>query len=133
MAGISVVTVYSDDKHDDFGMPETWIVYGIGTKAGSDAASLAMTAEDKGDHYILQGQKTLISNGGIADFYTIFARTGEAPGAKGITAFIVDANSKGFEVAERMKVIAPHPLARLKFNNVKVDKAQVLGNPQAVH
>ncbi|MEE8296039.1 MAG: acyl-CoA dehydrogenase family protein [Sphingomonadales bacterium] len=98
-------------------------------KAGSDAASLAMTAEDKGDHYILHGQKTLISNGGIADFYTVFARTGETPGANGITAFIVDANSDGLEVAERMKVIAPHPLARLKFNDVKVDKSQVLGKP----
>jgi acyl-CoA dehydrogenase len=98
-------------------------------KAGSDAASLAMTAEDKGDHYILHGQKTLISNGGIADFYTVFARTGEAPGAKGITAFIVDAQSEGLEVAERIEVIAPHPLARLKFNNVKVEKSKVLGVP----
>lgn len=98
-------------------------------KAGSDAANLSMTAQDKGDHYVLNGQKTLISNGGIANFYTVFARTGEAKGAKGITAFIVDADTPGLEVAERMTVIAPHPLARLRFNKVKVSKSTVLGKP----
>jgi len=96
-------------------------------KAGSDAANLAMTAEDKGDYYLLNGQKTLISNGGIAHYYTVFARTGEAPGAKGISAFIVDAETPGLEVAERMEVISPHPLARLKFTNVRVPKENLLG------
>jgi len=96
-------------------------------KAGSDAANLAMTAEDKGDHYLLNGQKTLISNGGIAHYYTLFARTSEAEGARGISAFLVDAATPGLEVAERMEVISPHPLARLKFTNVKVPKDNLLG------
>ena len=98
-------------------------------KAGSDAANLSMTANDMGDHYVLDGQKTLVSNGGIADYYTVFARTGEADGAKGISAFLVDANTPGLEVAERMEVMAPHPLARLKFSGVKVPKENLLGKP----
>jgi len=100
-------------------------------KAGSDAASLSMTAKEMGDHYVLDGQKTLVSNGGIADYYTVFARTGEADGAKGISAFLVDANTPGLEVAERMEVMAPHPLARLKFSGVKVPKENLLGKPGA--
>lgn len=98
-------------------------------KAGSDAANLSMTAKDMDDHYILDGQKTLISNGGIADYYTVFARTGEADGAKGISAFLVDANTPGLEVAERIEVMAPHPLARLKFSGVKVPKENLIGKP----
>lgn len=98
-------------------------------KAGSDAANLTMSAKDIGSHYILEGQKTLISNGGIADFYTVFARTGEADGARGISAFVVDADTPGLEVAERIEVIAPHPLARLKFTGVKVPKDNLLGEP----
>jgi alkylation response protein AidB-like acyl-CoA dehydrogenase len=78
---------------------------------------------------VLNGEKTWISNGGIADFYVVFARTGEAPGARGISAFIVDAGTEGFEIAERIEVIAPHPLARLKFSNCRVSKAQMLGQP----
>ena len=65
--------------------------------------------------YVLDGEKTLISNGGIADFYVVFARTGEAPGARGISAFVVDAGTPGFEIAARIDVTAPHPLARLRF------------------
>ena len=67
------------------------------------------------DGYVLSGGKTWISNGGIADFYVVFARTGEAPGARGITAFIVDANTTGLSIDERIDVVAPHPLATLKF------------------
>src|SRR5690606_8282893 len=91
--------------------------------AGSDVAALSATAEDKGDHYLVNGEKTWISNGGIANFYTLFVRTGEGPGAKGLSAFIIDADTPGFEVAERIDVIAPHPLARLKFTNCKIPKA----------
>ncbi|HEX8513890.1 MAG TPA: acyl-CoA dehydrogenase family protein, partial [Allosphingosinicella sp.] len=80
--------------------------------AGSDAAALAMAARDDGDAWVLDGTKTWISNGGIADFYVVFARTGEAPGSRGISAFIVDADTSGLEIAERIDVIAPHPLAR---------------------
>ena len=75
-------------------------------------------------HYVLDGEKTWISNGGIADFYVVFARTGEAPGARGISAFIVDAGTPGFEIAERIDVIAPHPLARLRFTNCRVPATQ---------
>jgi acyl-CoA dehydrogenase len=71
-----------------------------------------------GDHYVLDGEKTWISNGGIADFYVVFARTGEAPGSRGISAFIVDAGTPGLEIAERIDVIAPHPLARLRFSQL---------------
>lgn len=95
-------------------------------EAGSDVAAMSTTAEQDGDDYVINGEKTFISNGGIADFYTLFARTG-GPGAKGITAFIVDANTPGLEIAERINVIAPHPLARLKFTNCRIPKSQMLG------
>ena len=88
--------------------------------AGSDVAAMACAAVADGDHYVLNGEKTWISNGGIADFYVVFARTGEAPGSRGISAFIVDAGTPGFEIAERIDVIAPHPLARLRFTNCRI-------------
>ncbi|MEE2716311.1 MAG: acyl-CoA dehydrogenase family protein [SAR324 cluster bacterium] len=96
-------------------------------EAGSDVANLATTAVREGNHFVLNGSKTWISNGGIADFYTVFARTGEAPGAKGLTAFIVDADAEGLEIAERQEVIAPHPLATLRFRNCKVPASAQLG------
>ena len=95
--------------------------------AGSDVAAMACAALADGDHYVLNGEKTWISNGGIADFYVVFARTGEAPGARGISAFIVDAGTPGFEIAERIAVIAPHPLARLRFTNCRVPASQRVG------
>jgi acyl-CoA dehydrogenase len=76
---------------------------------------------------VIDGEKTWISNGGIADFYVVFARTGEAPGARGISAFIVDADTPGFEVASRIDVIAPHPLAQIRFTNCRVPASQRLG------
>lgn len=105
--------------------------------AGSDVAAMACAAHVDGDHAVLNGEKTWISNGGIADFYVVFARSGEAPGegppgapvrgAKGISAFIVDAGTPGFEIAERIEVIAPHPLARLRFTNCRVPLANRIG------
>jgi len=95
--------------------------------AGSDVAALSLAAREDGDAYVLDGEKTWISNGGIADFYVVFARTGEAPGARGISAFVVDADAPGFTIAERIDVIAPHPLARLRFDRARVPKAQRLG------
>ncbi len=92
--------------------------------AGSDVAAMACAARIDGDHAVLDGEKTWISNGGIADFYVVFARSGEAPGARGISAFIVDADTPGFEIAERIDVIAPHPLGRLRFTNCRVPLAQ---------
>lgn len=98
-------------------------------EAGSDAAALALTARAEGDYFVLDGEKTWISNGGIASFYVVFARTGEAPGAKGVSAIIVDADTPGLSVAERIPLIAAHPLARLKFENVRVPRENLIGNP----
>jgi len=96
-------------------------------EAGSDVAAMQCSAKVEGDHVVLNGEKTWISNGGIADFYVVFARTGEAPGARGISAFIVEANTPGFEIAERIHVIAPHPLARLRFTNCRIPLTQRVG------
>jgi acyl-CoA dehydrogenase len=98
-------------------------------EAGSDVAAMATTARRDGDHFVLDGEKTWISNGGIADFYTVFARTGEAPGAKGLSVFVVDANTPGLDIAERIEVIAPHPLARLRFDGCRVPADRLLGKP----
>ncbi len=97
--------------------------------AGSDVGAMACGARADGDHFVIDGEKTWISNGGIADFYVVFARTGEAPGARGISAFIVDADTPGFEVASRIDVIAPHPLAQIRFTNCRVPASQRLGAP----
>lgn len=95
--------------------------------SGSDVANGLMCAKREGESYVLNGEKTWISNGGIADVYTVFARTGDAPGAKGLSAFIVPARTEGLEIAERLETIAPHPLARLKFNACRVPKALRIG------
>ena len=97
-------------------------------QAGSDVAAMQCAAVREGDEYVLDGEKTWISNGGIADFYVVFARTGEQPGARGISAFIVDRDTPGFEIAERINVIAPHPLARLKFSNCRIPAGRRLGD-----
>jgi acyl-CoA dehydrogenase len=97
-------------------------------EAGSDVAALATTAKPDGpSHVRIDGVKTWISNGGIADHYVLFVRTGEGPGAKGLSAFVVDADTPGFIVAERIEVIAPHPLATLRFDGVRVPLANRLG------
>ena len=99
-------------------------------EAGSDVAAHGIVRTRRGRRaYVLDGEKTWISNGGIADFYVVFARTGEAPGARGISAFIVDADTPGLEIAERIDVIAPHPLARLRFAGARVPRSQMLGEP----
>jgi len=98
-------------------------------EAGSDVSTLATTATADGPgHVRLDGIKTWISNGGIADHYVVFARTGEAPGAKGLSAFVVDADTPGLSVAGRIEVIAPHPLATLRFQGCRVPIANRLGS-----
>jgi len=97
--------------------------------AGSDVAAMACAARLEGDHYILDGEKTWISNGGIADVYTVFARTGEAPGTRGISAFVVFADDPGFSVTERIEVIAPHPLATIRFEACRIPASRRLGSP----
>jgi acyl-CoA dehydrogenase len=96
--------------------------------AGSDVAAMQCAAHIEGDYAVLNGTKTWISNGGIADFYIVFARSGGAPGSRGISAFIVDANTPGLDIAERIDVIAPHPLATLQFTNCRVPLGQRVGN-----
>ncbi|GAC1363879.1 MAG: acyl-CoA dehydrogenase family protein [Ktedonobacteraceae bacterium] len=98
-------------------------------EAGSDAAALTTTATRDSADYRLNGAKTWISNGGIADFYTVFARSEDAPGPKGISAFIVPADAPGLHIAERIPVIAPHPLATLQFDGCRVPASNMLGAP----
>ena len=95
--------------------------------SGSDVANISTTARRNGDRYVLDGEKTWISNGGIADLYVVFARTGEAPGARGLSAFIVRGDNPGLSVAERIAVMAPHPLARLSFRNCEVSANDLIG------
>jgi len=98
-------------------------------EAGSDVAAMSCAARLDGDDYIIDGEKTWISNGGIADFYTLFARTGEAPGARGVSAFVVFPDDPGFSCPARIAVIAPHPLATLRFENCRIPVSRRLGAP----
>lgn len=97
--------------------------------AGSDVAAIATTARREGDFYVLDGEKTWISNGAIADQFVAIVRTGEGPGAKGLSAIVVDADSPGFSVKQRIEVIAPHPLATLRFDSCRVPASNLLGEP----
>jgi len=96
-------------------------------ECGSDAANIQTSAMKDGNEWVLVGEKTLISNGGIADFYVTFARTGEGEGARGLSAFIVPAEAVA--VAERIEVVAPHPLARLTYDNVRIPADAIIGEP----
>ncbi len=97
--------------------------------SGSDVANITTCARRDGDGYVIEGEKTWISNGPIADLLVVFARTGEAPGARGLSAFIVPGDTPGLEIAERLEVIAPHPLARLKFAGCRVPISAMIGAP----
>ncbi|WP_137128844.1 acyl-CoA dehydrogenase family protein [Rhizobium sp. FY34] len=109
----------------------TWIsAFALSEKeAGSDVAAMACAARRDGNHFVLDGSKTWISNGGIADVYTVFARTGEAPGTRGISAFVVFADDPGFSIEERIDVMAPHPLATIRFDNCRIPADRLLGAP----
>jgi len=96
-------------------------------EAVSDVAAMSCRARQEEDHWVLNGTKTWISNAGIADFYTVFARTDDTGGAKGISCFIVEAGTPGFEVTERIDLVAPHPLGTLVFNDCKVPKSHLVG------
>jgi acyl-CoA dehydrogenase len=99
-------------------------------EAGSDIGALAtVTVKDGANHVRLNGVKTWISNGGIADHYVVFARNGEGPGAKGLSAYVVDADARGLSIAGRIDVIAPHPLATVRFDDCRVPLANRLGAP----
>jgi acyl-CoA dehydrogenase len=96
-------------------------------ECGSDAANMSASAMRDGNEWVIVGEKSYISNGGIADFYVTFARTGEGEGARGLSAFIVPA--KAVTVAERIEVIAPHPLARLTYDNIRIPADAIIGEP----
>ena len=95
--------------------------------SGSDVANMSTSARADGNGWVIDGEKTWISNGGIADIYTVFARTGEGPGAKGLSCFLVPADTPGLEIAERIDVIAPHPLARLRFDRMRLPGNALIG------
>ncbi|HRK24729.1 MAG TPA: acyl-CoA dehydrogenase family protein, partial [Beijerinckiaceae bacterium] len=97
--------------------------------AGSDVAALRCTARREGASFVLDGEKTWISNGGIADVYCVFARTGEAPGARGLSAFVVFADDPGFSIAERIDVMAPHPLATVRLDQCRIPADRLIGAP----
>lgn len=97
--------------------------------AGSDVGSMTTTATKDGSHYIVNGEKTWISNGGVADVYCVFARTGEAPKSRGISAFVVYPDDPGFSVVEQLAVMAPHPLAALRFDETRIPASRMLGAP----
>ena len=96
-------------------------------ECGSDAANMSTSAMRDGNEWVIVGEKSYISNGGIADFYVTFARTGEGEGARGLSAFIVPADA--VTVAERIEVVAPHPLARLTYDNVRIPADAIIGEP----
>ena len=96
-------------------------------EAGSDVAAMCCSARADGDQWVLNGTKTWISNAGIADFYTVFARTDDSGGAKGISCFVVEADTPGFEVTERIDLVAPHPLGTLTFSDCRIPRAHLVG------
>jgi acyl-CoA dehydrogenase len=94
---------------------------------GSDVAATATTAVRAQGGWLLNGEKTWISNGGLADVYVLVARTGEAPGARGLSAFLLPAATPGFEVVERIDMMAPHPLARLRLADLRLPEDALIG------
>jgi acyl-CoA dehydrogenase len=133
--GTGAISLFGTDAQKRAWLPKTRAGKAISAfalsepKSGSDVASIDLAATRDGTGYILNGEKTWISNGGIADLYTVFARTGEAPGAKGLSAFLVPADAAGLTVAERLEVVAPHPLARLSFQDCRVPVDTMVGKP----
>jgi len=133
--GSGAISLFGSDEQKNHWLPEVASGRAIAAfalselDAGSDVAALTTSARRDGEHYVINGEKTWISNGGLASFYTVFARTGVAAGAKGISAFVVAADAPGLSVSERIAVIAPHPLARLRFADVRVPLSTMLGRP----
>jgi alkylation response protein AidB-like acyl-CoA dehydrogenase len=136
--GSGAISLFGSETQQDAWLPRVAAGSAIAAfalsepQAGSDVAAMQCAARLHGDSYVLDGEKTWISNGGIADFYVVFARTGDGGGeggrgSKGISAFIVEAGTPGFHIAERIDVIAPHPLARLRFEGCRVPLANRIG------
>ncbi|WP_370285817.1 acyl-CoA dehydrogenase family protein [Pseudooceanicola nanhaiensis] len=131
--GTGALSLFGSDAQRDEWLPLTRSGKAISAFAltephsGSDVANSTMTARDDGDAWVLDGEKTWISNGGIADVYTLFARSEDTPGAKGLSAFVVPADTPGLEIAERLETIAPHPLATLRFTGARLPKSALIG------
>jgi acyl-CoA dehydrogenase len=131
--GAGPISFFGDDEQRKTWLPKTRSGKAIAAfslsepASGSDVANISTTARRDGNGFVIDGEKTWISNGGIADFYIVFARTGEAPGARGLSAFVVEARSPGLKVAERLNTIAPHPLARLRFEGCRVPASALIG------
>ncbi len=134
--GMGAVSLFGSDEHRKW-LEKTRAGAAISAFAltepgsGSDVANSTMTAEKVPGGWRLNGEKTYISNGGIADLYVIFARTGEAPGARGLSAFLMPATVEGFEILERIEVVAPHPLAHFRLTDVFLPDDALIGTPGA--
>ena len=132
--GSGAIAIAGSDEQRKLVLPKVrrgeWLAaFSLSEKeAGSDVAGMACSAREDRNGYRLDGHKTWISNGGIADVYTVFARTGEA-GARGLSAFLVFPDDPGFSVVERIDVMAPHPLATLRFEGCFVPADRRLGDP----
>jgi acyl-CoA dehydrogenase len=133
--GSGIISLFGDDDLKKQFLPEVRAGEKIAAfalsepEAGSDVGALKTTAERFGDEYVINGRKTWISNGGIADFYTVLARTGDAPGAKGLSVFVVDADTPGLTIVERIQTIAPHPLATIEFKSCRIPETRKIGGP----
>ena len=133
--GSMPISLHGNSKQQKFWLPNIQSGHAISAfalsepRSGSDVANLELMAKRERNGYVLNGEKTWISNGGIADVYTVFARTGEGPGAKGLSAFIVPANTPGLLIKERIEAVSPHPLATLSFENLFLDADAMIGQP----
>jgi acyl-CoA dehydrogenase len=131
--GSGAITLFGSEDIKQKYLPEVGIgkrlaAFALSEPAcGSDVAAMTTSAERDGDDYVINGVKTWISNAGLADQYVLFARTGDAPGAKGLSAFVIDADNPGLTVTERINVIAPHPLGTLTLENCRVPASHMLG------
>lgn len=129
--GTGAITLFGTEAHRSW-LPRTIQGRAIAAfaltepRSGSDVANMETVARRDGDAWVLSGEKTWISNGGIADLYSVFARTG-GPGPKGISCFLLPGDAQGLEVVERQEVIAPHPLAHLRFNEVRLPEDALVG------
>lgn len=133
--GSGPISLYGSDSQRQRYLPDVAVGKAIAAfaisehNAGSDVGAMTTTARKDGNEYVIDGSKTWISNAGIADQYTVFARTGEEPGTRGLSAFIVEADTKGLTVSDRIKVNAPHPLGTLKFEDCRIPEEQIIGKP----
>ena len=131
--GAGPISLFGRDTQRQAWLPKTCSGKAIAAFAlteaasGSDVANIETAAKRDGNGFVIDGEKCWISNGGIADVYVVFARTGEAPGARGLSAFIVESENPGLSIAERIDVIAPHPLARLRFDKCRVLADALIG------